>query len=251
MNQVTDGLILKEQPIKEKDKLVTVFTRSKGIIRCFVRNAKSIKNSLSHTTQTLNYSRLSIYEGRGSYIIDEAESIAMFYDLRMDLEKLSLANYLCEICARMMPEEQPSEEILSLILNTLYVLNETDKNPLLVKSVFELRFMALSGFMPDIICCDNCKEYETDPMFFLPLEAKILCSKCHEHEDACMLSLSAVKALRTALLSDPKRIFAFELSGNSLLQLADCAEKYLLIHSEHELPSLLLYKDIRDMNKYE
>ena len=122
MRFTTDGLILKEQTIKEKDKLVTVFTRSNGLIRCFVRNARNIKSVLSSSTQPLNYSRLSIYEGRDSYIIDEADSIAMFYELREDLEKLSLANYFCEVCCRMLPDGQPADELLSLILNSLYVL---------------------------------------------------------------------------------------------------------------------------------
>ena len=248
MRFTTDGLILKEQKKKKKDKLVTVFTRSNGLIRCFVRNARNIKSVLSSSTQPLNYSRLSIYEGRDSYIIDEADSIAMFYELREDLEKLSLANYFCEVCCRMLPDGQPADELLSLILNSLYVLLNTDKHPLLIKSVFELRFMGVSGFMPDILCCCECGDYEAEKMYFLLNESKLICSRCYKSGDACPLSRCALMGLRTALLTDPKRLFAFELEGESLYQLADCAEKFLLTHSEQPFPSLLLYKDIRNMN---
>lgn len=248
MKFITDGLILKEQTIKEKDKLVTVFTKSNGLIRCFVRNARNIKGALSSSTQPLNYSRLSIYEGRDSYIIDEADSIVMFYELREDLEKLTLANYFCEVCCRMLPDGQPADELLSLILNSLHVLLNTDKPLLIIKSVFELRFMGISGFMPDILCCSECGEYETDKMYFLNNESKLICSECFKAGDASPLSRSAVRGLRTALLADPKRIFAFELEGESLYQLANCAERFLLTHSGQEFPTLLLYKDIRDLN---
>ena len=44
MRTNTDGLILKEQNIGEKDKLVTVLTRHNGLVRAFVRGAKSYKN---------------------------------------------------------------------------------------------------------------------------------------------------------------------------------------------------------------
>ena len=40
----TEGLILKEQNIREKDKLVYVLTRNSGLLRAFVHGAKSFKN---------------------------------------------------------------------------------------------------------------------------------------------------------------------------------------------------------------
>ena len=40
----TKGLILREQNIGERDKLVWVLTDSHGILRAFVRGAKSIKS---------------------------------------------------------------------------------------------------------------------------------------------------------------------------------------------------------------
>ncbi|MBQ5566120.1 MAG: recombination protein O N-terminal domain-containing protein, partial [Clostridia bacterium] len=32
----TDGLVIREQSIKEQDKLITVLTRSDGLIRAFI-----------------------------------------------------------------------------------------------------------------------------------------------------------------------------------------------------------------------
>ena len=40
----TKGLILKEQNIGERDKLVTVLTEERGVLRAFVRGAKSVKS---------------------------------------------------------------------------------------------------------------------------------------------------------------------------------------------------------------
>lgn len=45
MKTLTEGLILREQNIGERDKLVTVLTVDKGIIKGFAKGAKNIKKS--------------------------------------------------------------------------------------------------------------------------------------------------------------------------------------------------------------
>ena len=62
MRTNTDGVILKEQNIGEKDKLVTVLTRHNGLVRAFVRGAKSFKNRKNSATGMFCYSKLSLYK---------------------------------------------------------------------------------------------------------------------------------------------------------------------------------------------
>ena len=109
----TDGLIIREQSIGESDRLVTVLTREQGILRAFVRGAKAMKSRSASSTQLLCYSRLSIYEGREKYIIDEAEPIEVFFSLRTDFEKLSLAQYFCELALALAPEGLPCHRVVN------------------------------------------------------------------------------------------------------------------------------------------
>ena len=71
-----------------------------------------MKNKNASGLQTLCYSRLTIYEGRDKYIIDEAEPIELFYGLRADLGRLALAQYFCELSMHTVPE------------NSLFVLGD-------------------------------------------------------------------------------------------------------------------------------
>ncbi len=50
MHLKTRGLILKEQNIGERDKLVTVLTEARGTLRAFVRGAKSAKSKKAAAT---------------------------------------------------------------------------------------------------------------------------------------------------------------------------------------------------------
>ena len=56
----------------------------------------------------------------------------------------------------MCAEETPCPEILSLLLNALYALCRTGKDPRLVKAAFQFRLMALSGFEPLAEECAVC-----------------------------------------------------------------------------------------------
>ncbi len=252
MKVKTEGLILTEQTIKENDKLVTVLTRKNGIIRCFVKNAKLPKGRLCTATQSLSYSKIMLYSTKDYYIIQEAEPIEIFYNLRLDLEKFALAEYFCEIVINMIPEGVDSEQFLSLILNSLYVLSKGMKPDLMVKAVFEMRFLSLAGYMPNLVCCEKCNCYESDIMHFLYGEGKLICGKCYTGGyDSIALSRGALTAIRTAVFADPKKIFSFSVSNNSLMQFADCAEKYMLLHSERNMNALEFYKMIRTQNNYE
>ena len=46
----TEGLIIREQNIGEQDKLVSVLTKSHGVVKAFVRGAKNIKSGKGAAT---------------------------------------------------------------------------------------------------------------------------------------------------------------------------------------------------------
>ena len=246
MKTEMEGLILTDMTVGDSDRLVTVLTRNSGILRAFVRGAKNLKNLNFAPTQPFCYSHLSIYKGKSSYVIDEARLIRSFYNNRFDLQRLALAQYMCELAIKNIPENTYSSDLLDLMLNCLHVLTGTDKPTELIKTVFEIRFAVLSGSMPDIIYCSGCGKYDSDTMFFDYANNRLLCSDCiRDEQTVCMLSRGAVTAFRYIALAEPKKIFSFTLSDGSLRQLSDCAEKYILSISDTRFHTLDYYKQIQ------
>ena len=243
----TDGLILKEQNIGEKDRLVTVLTKSHGVITAFVRGAKNIKNSKCASTSLLCYSRLDIYEGRDSYIIDDAKSTEMFVRLRSNVENMSLAQYFCEIAIHLFPREQDCSEFLRLILNSLYLLSNEKREPLLIKACFEMRVMCMCGYMPDLVMCSSCGEYEQEQMGFLPKQGKLICGSClakKPNHEAVIMSVGVTTALRHTVFAEAERLFSFTLSKQGLILLNQITESYIANHTEKDFPTLAFYKAI-------
>ena len=244
MRTNTDGLILKEQNIGEKDKLVTVLTRHNGLVRAFVRGAKSVKNRKNSSTGMFCFSKLSLYKTKDTYIIDEAEPIELFFELRNDLEKLSLAQYFSELVISLVQEDEPAEEYLRLILNSLHFLAKGKIPNEQVKAITELRIMCIAGFMPNLIACDRCGEYETETMYFDVEDGLLYCENCVPSDMIFQLDIGLIKALRHIAFSDFEKIYAFKMEEYALPDLSYITEKYLLSKLQRNFKTLEFYKEI-------
>lgn len=240
----TNGLIIKEQSIGEQDKLVTVLTDSHGIIRAFVRRAKNIKSPKCASTGLLCYSTLSVFENKGTYTIDEAQSVEMFIGLRNDVRNMSLAQYFCELCMTLCPKEQEAYSCLRLILNALHLLSNKKKDSLLIKACVEMRLLALSGYMPDLVMCDQCGAYEASQMLFVPKTGKLFCGSCSTQNGArgIMAPLSVITALRHTIYADFDKLFSFSVSDSSLKLLNSISESYLSSITEKDFLTLQFFK---------
>ncbi len=244
----TDGLILKQQNIGEQDKLVTILTRDLGVVRAFVRSGKNLRNSKNSPTSLLCYSKISLYKTKDSYVVDDASVKEMFFSLRFDMERVALAQYFCELAMFICPSEQRADSQLSLILNALFLLTEKKKNPLLIKACVELRLACLAGFMPDLIMCRECGEYETAQMHFIFDRGTLLCSDCFAKKPSpSSISLDAglTQTMRHIVFSEDKKLFAFSLSDKGLEKLNYITETYICRVLERDFPTLHFYKTIR------
>lgn len=242
----TKGLILKQQNIGERDRLVWALTESHGILRAFVRGAKNIKSPKCAGSAMLSYSDLSFFEGRDSYTIDEAVSLNQFIGLRSDVENMSLAQYFCELCLHLCPAGQEAGEQLRLILNSLYLLSEHKKPPAQIKVCFEMRLISMTGYLPDLVMCAGCGVYETPWMVFVPHTGKLYCAHCADKNgvQGVRLPIAAITALRHTVYADFERLFSFELKQELLSPLSLASERYIACMTQRDYPTLQFYKSI-------
>lgn len=244
MNIESDGLVIKEQKIGESDKLITVLTSQYGLIRAFVRRATSVKSRMLGATQLLSYSDFVFYQGRNSYNVNSATQKYSFFKLNDDIEALAVAFYLSELFGELAPENENAETLLSLLLNSLYLMAEKKRTPVLVKATAELRAMSDAGYMPDLVACAGCGKYETDIMYFNPSSGQLLCSECGSPAEGMTLSLAAVSAMRFILYSEDKKIFNFHVSDKVMKELSQAAEQFVIQQTGRGYKSLEFYKSI-------
>ncbi len=242
----TEGLVITEQSVGESDRLVTILTRQEGVLRAFAKKANKLKSSKLSATQLFSYSRFTIFKGRDKYIIDEAQPIEVFFDLRRDIERLSLAQYFCELAAALAPREAEAGDFLRLMLNSFHFLSKGSRSNLMLKAVSEMRMLSLSGYMPNLICCADCSCYEANKMFFLPRSGVIYCGDCFRPgaEPAIALTRGALTGLRHTIYAEFDKLFSFSLSPRGLHEMGLASEQYVLSTLQRGFKTLDFYHQI-------
>ena len=237
----TDGLILKSKKTGESNRLVTVLTRDLGVVNAFANGAAKIAGKSASATETLCYSTFTLSENKGTYTLSEAVPVEVFFELRNDIERLSLAQYFCELVMNLAVEGEDASELLRLTLNSLYLLAKDLRPMLFIKAVYELRVMTAAGFMPDLGGCCVCEKADIDEPMFNINDGVVACSGCGT---GIAVGRGVLAAMRHICSCDFDRIFSFEIGENSLKKLADITEKYVIDHCSKRFTALDFYNNL-------
>ena len=247
MRLTTQGIVLRETNYKEADKILTVLTRDWGKRTVKARGCRRKNSKLTAASQLLVYSELTLSE-RGEFTtLTEADPLEQFWSVRQDLDTLALASYFAEVAEASAQEGETCPELLSLLLNCLYALDTLKKPRALVKAVFELRLLCLTGYEPLLDACAVCGAPE-------PLRARLhlsqgvlCCADCRGRLGGGVsmpLSPGALAAARYIVSGPPKKLFSFALAEESLRRLGQATEAFLMTQQERGFRTLDYYKQL-------
>ena len=200
----TKGIVIKIANSSDNDKVLTVLTAEKGKIRVFCKGAKKAKGAFLACTEFLCYSDMT-----------------------------TIAKIINDVCQ----EEELSYQRLQLVLNTLYVLSETDKNADFVFSIFRFRLLAILGYVPRLNACASCgkKATEIDDIYFSIKDNGIKCGECKVHDKgAIKISYTTYTSIVYMLSSEPKKIFSFGVPQETIDELNLIAKIYTFEKLEKE-----------------
>lgn len=241
-----EGIVLKERHFGEQDKFIDILTKDRGVMELPVKGARKINGRMSAATQLFAYSRFCFEQKKNRLYINSVEPIHIFYGLRNSLSAISLASYFADIVRFCTPELISSENIARLFLNTLHYLEKNLRSELLLKSIFELRLMSETGFMPDVLGCRICGDFEPQELYFSVKNGGFLCKNCCNSLDeySFKMKLPVLQTVRHIILADFDRLFNFRISDNTLERLSVFSESYIISHLERNFNTLDFYKSL-------
>lgn len=241
----TDGLVIRTRNIGEADRLITILTREYGVLDAFVRGARRLKGRLASSTQQFSYAKFILFKSKDAFVVDEAEPVRLFFQFGNEVEKISLAYYFAELALVLSPQGDDAEGFLRLMLNTLSFLMEGKREDLLLKSVLELRMLSMSGYMPNLLGCEHCGEFEKDVMYFIPEKGCLYCSDCKPDVSGIPAGRGVISAMRHIVYAEIEKLFQFSVSEESLKQLSYITERFLLTQIQRPFKTLDFYKSMK------
>ncbi len=155
------GLSLKVGPLGENDRLLTILSHEKGIIRIAIPGARRPKSSLA-ATSALTFLELHIRDKSKLPRAHQIKIVKSFSKLGEKLETLAAAQALTELSLLLVGTNDPQPEILQTILIHLERLEKPEIEPLEVLANCVQSFvhlLALGGYgLPIQKCCKSDKD---------------------------------------------------------------------------------------------
>ena len=242
------GIIIKEYTVGESDKFITLFTKELGKIQVGAPKAKKFDRGLAYGTQLFVYGEFVVSGHKNSYRLLSVEVITSFHHLSEDLLALSYAAYVAEFVGEVATESSGNEKLLALMLHTLHNLQKPQANFALIRCIFEMRAMALLGFMLALGNCIHCGEalnLEVVTDYALNIqEGGIMCKECMGVKPSLPISYTTWYTLCYIVYTPLKESFHFTVEDKVLRELKKVCEVYVPFYIEKAFKSLEFIKSI-------
>lgn len=242
------GLVTREVKYGENSRILTVLGKDSGKVSVLASRARTNRSGLLTATQLFAYSDFTLFKGRDGTLLklNEGEVISAFSNIRTSLEKMAYASYFCDIINQLCHEGNEENELLSLILNMLYLLDRDDctaEKAVKIRAVFQFRALAAAGFAP---ACDGCAECGGEAVRYFSRSGGVFyCDKCKGHGNALSeVSQGIFNAIKFITTADSRQILAFNLSAAAMEYLADVGEEFVRTQLEHDFKTLDYLKNV-------
>jgi recombinational DNA repair protein (RecF pathway) len=118
------GIVLWRRPLRENDRIVTVFTRDRGKLEVNFKSVRLPKGKLRALSEPVSWGDYRFYLKTGSNfpVCTGGSSLSVFPRVRLDTGSLFTALYFCEVVNKLTPSHQPSPEKYELLLGALQYL---------------------------------------------------------------------------------------------------------------------------------
>lgn len=247
MYATTRGLVLRQVRYKEADRILTVLTEDRGKLTVKARGALRKGSHMAAASQALCWSEFTLFGNRGRWTANEGSSLEQFLGLREDIGQLALGMYFAELLDTVCAEEVPDKAALQLALNALYALSRGIYGPEHVKTVFEMRLMALEGFAPEVEACGVCGRADVAEPMFSPASGMVHCRTCGGGAEGISMPLDTegLAALRHIAAAPAKREFSYAVPEEAEQRLGKAAEAFVRRQLDRSFYSLDYWKSVK------
>lgn len=201
------GIILKQTPVGEYDRHISLLTKERGKISAFARGARKPANRLAAATNPFSFGTFKLYEGKSSYTLAEADIQNYFEELRTDYIGACYGMYFAELADYYTRENNDEREMMKLLYQTLRALCAPSLPNPLIRCIYECKAIAVNGEFPGPPAGEALEE-------------------------------STVYALQYIATSPIEKLYTFNVTETVLGQLKQVSERYMKRFVGREFKSL-------------
>ncbi len=202
----TEAIVVGGHNLGEADRIIVFYTRNRGKVRAVAAGARRMRSRFGGSLEIFTRGGLVYFERPQTTLhkVNEFAALESFRELREDLLWLGQGAYLIELASAAVPDEEPNEDLYSLLSHSLHLLTQVPSPDLLLRA-FEIHLLRILGYLPELHHCLLCKA-PTPPAAGLglsPHHGGLICPSCQpQARDSLPLSPPSLAFLLSVLRSD-------------------------------------------------
>lgn len=210
----TSAITLKSYDLSESDKIVVLYSKEHGLMRCVAKGAKKTTKKSSGIDNLLA-KKFLLSKGKNLDLICQSEGINHFSGIRSDISKLSYSIYCSELINIFGVEEDPtSQDLYDLLYFTFENIARAKNlcNTILCVLKFQMNLMDIAGYALELDDCVKCGTvFESGEMYFSAQSGGILCRECAVFDEHKKLISDRIRLfLKKVASSDFNSSFFFD-----------------------------------------
>jgi len=231
-NYKTKGIVLKTMNLGEADKIITIYTEKEGRVAAVAKGIRRPKSRFGARLEVFTNLNLVIHRGKSLDIITNANTIDPHLGVVGDLDKINYGYAMLESVAKITPEGQADTKVYKLLTVALDYLSKTSIDSGVVLVTFNLKLLAITGFLPDLSVCVVCGDKERQTVKYSPDEGGMVCAHCRPTDKEIFTVNKAAVLLARRLLYTP-----FAELEKALMEKKDIVElsRLLRVHLSYHL----------------
>lgn len=143
----SEAIVLSRKNYGEADRILIILSKHFGKLSLLCKGIRKIKSKKRGHLEIFSKIKFSAVTGKGFDIMTEAETLNDFEGVRVNLNKISLAYYFCEVINKITHEDGRQSTVYNLLSKALEELEqEIELKKLRLNFIYDL--LANMGYWP-------------------------------------------------------------------------------------------------------
>jgi len=222
-DEYVKGAVLESRPYREKDRMISFYSQTKGKIIIFIRGGMRFSSKLAPmVSEPFALLNLKVVRGRHYYHLIGGEIIKSFKNIEKDYRRLLRLTETFQNINKVLPRGEKNDNVYLLIKEFLNIINY--KYSILIFISFIIKLLCFLGFMPELNKCLICKKSLSQGYFDIE-NGGLVCKK-HKTAKSFKLSNDLLSLLQNLIFKSFKQLLLKDYSKKDILRAKHIIESF-------------------------
>lgn len=209
------GVVVRCADYRDNDKMLSVFTRERGMVSAVARGCKRLNSELRAAAEPFVYGEFVFFVNKDKLSLNSCDMLDAFYPIREDNDRFTAGMYMLSLVDGGVVGDDPLEGLFELLVYALTYCAYSECEPKDIALCFGAKCLELLGYRPAISRCAICGSdvHDKKKLRFSPQSGGIICPNCFA-SDCFSVSVLSMEALRRMLNLESAEIVKVKLPEN-------------------------------------